>query len=84
MINDQTKRGYNPTGKMPTMSQAEFDAIGKLMRLRDSACRKAAEMILVQGKTAKEAAEANGITLASVYITLKRIRRVQTLINIAK
>ena len=45
------KRAGNAT-KMPAMSQAEFDAIGKLMRLRDSACRKVAEMVLVQGKTA--------------------------------
>jgi DNA-directed RNA polymerase specialized sigma24 family protein len=81
--NNQLKRAYSPTSTL-TMSQAEFDAIGKLMRLRDSACRRATEMVLVQGKTAKEAAEANGITLASVYITLKRIRRVQALINIAK
>jgi hypothetical protein len=62
------KRAGNST-KMPAMSQAEFDAISKLMRLNDSAYRRAAEMVLVQGKTAKEAAEANGITLLDVYMT---------------
>lgn len=58
---------------MPEMTAKQFQVVADLLRSREPV-RTAAKMVLVAGRTTKEAAEATGLVSQSVSNALRRYR----------
>jgi DNA polymerase III epsilon subunit-like protein len=57
------------------MTQDQFDALCKLLRLRDGAARMAIQMVLVERSKIKDAALALGISYRTAHAAVLRAQR---------
>jgi predicted DNA-binding protein (UPF0251 family) len=65
------------------MTPAQFDAIAHLCRLRQSASREAARLVLVDGLSLDDAAKRTGITLQGTSQAVLALRRALELARVA-
>lgn len=56
------------------MSNEQFSALATLLRLRGGAAQEVARMVLVDGATVPEAAQAQGLGLRTAYLAVQRAR----------
>ena len=62
------------------MTPEQFDAIAKLIRTREGPARRAARLVLIEGKRVKAAAEACALTSQSVSKAVRRFREAHALL----
>lgn len=62
---------------MAEMTTVQFETVAELLRSREPV-RTAVQMVLVEGRSAKEAADATGLVHQSVTNALRRYRNAHT------
>ena len=67
---------------MAEMTQAQFEVVAELLRSREPV-RTAVQMVLVEGSSAKEAADATGLAPQSVTNALRRYRNAHNKLRFA-
>lgn len=68
---------------MERLAAAQFDALAKLLRVRESASRAAARMVLVDGHSQADAARLSGLKQPSVTNAVNTFRRGLELAKVA-
>lgn len=76
-------RGYDPGMQKDSLSAAQFEALAKLISLREGPAREGARLVMVEGARAVDAAALLSVSVASVGNTLARVRAAKVLADVA-